>query len=104
LFNLISNAIKFTPPGGSIRVEASRSDGDLELTVADTGIGIPSKDQARVFDKFERASPQTPQSGAGLGLSLVKSLVELHGGAVTIESEPGAGTTVRCRLPAGEAG
>jgi len=102
LFNLISNAIKFTPPGGSIRVEASRSGDALELTVADTGIGIPMQDQARVFDKFERASPQTPQSGAGLGLSLVKSLVELHGGAVTIESEPGAGTTVRCRLPAGQ--
>jgi signal transduction histidine kinase len=100
LFNLISNAIKFTPPGGSIQLAARRSNGDLELSVADTGIGIPSEDQERVFDKFERAAPQAPQSGAGLGLSLVKSLIELHGGTVTIESTPGSGTTVRCRLPA----
>ena len=101
LFNLISNAIKFTPPGGSIRVEARREDDDFVLSVADTGIGIPSADQARIFDKFERGSPQAPQSGAGLGLSLVKSLVELHGGTVTIESAPDTGTTVRCRLPTG---
>ncbi|MGH7092685.1 MAG: ATP-binding protein, partial [Stellaceae bacterium] len=101
LFNLISNAIKFTPPGGSIRVEARHEDDDFVLTVADTGIGIPSSDQARIFDKFERGSPQSPQSGAGLGLSLVKSLVELHGGTVTIESAPGSGTTVLCRLPTG---
>ncbi|HXP03686.1 MAG TPA: ATP-binding protein [Stellaceae bacterium] len=101
LFNLISNAIKFTPPGGSIRLEAERQNGELVLSVSDTGVGIPAEDQARVFEKFERGDPQLYQSGAGLGLSLVKSLIELHGGRVTIESSPDSGTTVRCHLPTG---
>ncbi|HEV2188973.1 MAG TPA: ATP-binding protein [Stellaceae bacterium] len=101
LFNLISNAIKFTPPGGAIRLEAERKNGEIILAVADTGVGIPAEDQARVFDKFERGDPQLYQSGAGLGLSLVKSLIELHGGRVTIESSSDKGTTVRCHLPIG---
>jgi signal transduction histidine kinase len=96
LFNLISNAIKFTPPGGAIRIEAERRESELLLTVADSGIGIPLSDQARIFEKFERG---TPRSGAGLGLSLVKSLIDLHGGAVTIDSAAGRGTTITCRLP-----
>ena len=96
LFNLISNAIKFTPPGGAVRIEAVRREDDLLLTVADTGIGIPLADQARVFEKFERGVRQT---GAGLGLSLVKSLIELHGGTVMIESAARQGTRVTCRLP-----
>jgi signal transduction histidine kinase len=101
LFNLISNAIKFTPPGGSIRLDAERQNGELVLSVSDTGVGIPAEDQARVFEKFERGDPQLYQSGAGLGLSLVKSLIELHGGRLTIESSPDKGTTVRCHLPTG---
>jgi signal transduction histidine kinase len=96
LFNLISNAIKFTPPGGAIRLEAARDKDALSLTVADTGIGIPPADQARVFEKFERG---VRQSGAGLGLSLVKNLIELHGGTVVIESASGQGTRITCRLP-----
>ena len=111
LFNLISNALKFTPSGGSVRLEARldggaggrRADGDapdLVLAVADTGVGIPAADHVRVFEKFERGERHPREFGAGLGLSLVKSLIELHGGSVTIESEPGAGTTVLCRLPA----
>jgi len=100
LFNLISNAIKFTPPGGSILMQAERADDELVLSVADTGVGIPAEDQERVFEKFERGDPQLYQSGgAGLGLSLVKSLVELHGGRVTIDSSPEKGTVVRCHLP-----
>jgi len=100
LFNLISNAIKFTPAGGSVRLDARQDNGDLILCVADTGVGIPAADQERVFEKFERGNPNSRDSGAGLGLSLVKSLIELHGGSVTIASEPGSGTTVLCRLPA----
>ena len=96
LFNLISNSIKFTPPGGAISIEAERREGELLLIVADTGIGIPQSEQARVLEKFERG---TQQSGAGLGLSLVKSLIELHGGTVTIESATGRGTRIICRLP-----
>ena len=102
LFNLVSNAIKFTPSGGSITLEARAEgpEGDLVLAVSDTGVGIAAGDQERVFEKFERANPHARESGAGLGLSLVKSLIELHGGSVTIESEKDAGTTIACRLPA----
>jgi signal transduction histidine kinase len=99
LFNLVSNSIKFTPPGGAITIEAQRRDGELFLTVADTGIGIPPSEQARVLEKFERG---TRQSGAGLGLALVKSLIELHGGTVAIESATGWGTRIICRLPAAQ--
>jgi signal transduction histidine kinase len=103
LFNLISNAIKFTPPGGSIRLAAARETtaqgDDLVLSVSDTGVGIPMADQARIFEKFERGDPTLRQTGAGLGLSLVKSLIELHGGTVTIESSAEKGTIVRCHLP-----
>ena len=104
LFNLISNAIKFTPAGGSIRLEARRSGNELILAVTDTGVGIPAVDQERVFEKFERGNPQARESGAGLGLSLVKSLIELHGGSVSIESKPTAGTTILCHLPASRSG
>ncbi|HTT78819.1 MAG TPA: ATP-binding protein, partial [Stellaceae bacterium] len=63
-------------------------------------VGIPADDQDRVFEKFERGNPQARESGAGLGLSLVKRLIELHGGTVAIESAPARGTTILCRLPA----
>jgi signal transduction histidine kinase len=99
LFNLISNAMKFTPSGGTIRLAARREGGEIALVVADNGAGIPSEHQARVFEKFERGNPQARQSGAGLGLSLVKSFVELHGGRVEMISEPGVGTTVTLHLP-----
>jgi signal transduction histidine kinase len=100
LFNLISNAIKFTPAGGTISMQARRVDGEIALTVTDTGIGIPPDQQQRVFEKFERGNPQARQSGAGLGLSLVKSFIELHGGRVEMESTPGQGTRVTCYLSA----
>ena len=102
LFNLVSNALKFTPPGGSIRLEArlDAATGDVILAVIDTGIGIAASDQERVFEKFERGTPHGREAGAGLGLSLVKSLIELHGGSVAIQSGVGEGTTVLCRLPA----
>jgi len=97
LFNLISNSIKFTPPGGAISVEAVRREDALLLTVADTGAGIPDADRAPMPGKFVLG---VRQSGTGLGLSLVKRLVELHGGAVLIESASGLGTRITCRLPA----
>jgi len=83
-------------PGGAIRVEAARREDTLVLTVADTGVGIAPADQARVFEKFERGARR---SGAGLGLALVKSLIELHGGTIVIESASGQGTRITCRLP-----
>ncbi len=102
LFNLVSNAIKFTPERGVITL-ASRVVGDqVEFRVADTGVGIHADERERVLEKFERGNrPRGRQSGvgAGLGLSLVKSFVELHGGDVQIESEPEEGTAIVCRLP-----
>ena len=101
-FNLVSNAIKFTPERGVITL-ASRVVGDqVEFRVADTGVGIHADERERVLEKFERGNrPRGRQSGfgAGLGLSLVKSFVELHGGDVQIESEPEEGTAIVCRLP-----
>ena len=98
LFNLISNAINFTPGGGSVTLSARRTDGEVALAVIDTGVGVPQEDQARIFEKFERGSPLARQSGPGLGLSLVKSFIELHGGRVVLTSSPGSGTTVTCYL------
>lgn len=100
LFNLLSNAIKFTPEGGSIRLSAARLPGEVLLSVSDTGAGIPMQDQKRVFGKFERGRTKAERHvGVGLGLSLVKSLIELHGGRVELHSAAGAGTQVTCRLP-----
>ncbi|RDD60403.1 PAS domain-containing protein [Ferruginivarius sediminum] len=97
LFNLLSNAFNFTPEGGKV-VLSARQDGDnVRLSVNDTGMGIPHEEQEHVFHKFVRGHPR--KSGAGLGLSLVKSLVELHGGRVELESAPDHGTRVTCILP-----
>ena len=102
LFNILSNSIKFTPENGSITLTARRANGELTLTFTDTGIGIPRADQGRVFGKFERGRSPEARHGAGLGLSLVKSFIELHGGDVELDSEEGAGTRLTCRLPARE--
>jgi signal transduction histidine kinase len=99
LFNLVSNAIKFTPPGGRITLGAKRSGDHVDLTVADTGIGIPEEERAIAFDRFSKGRAGHHQQGAGLGLALVKSFVELHGGDVDLVSVPDRGTTVTCRLP-----
>ena len=99
LFNLISNAIKYTPAGGRITMQARRTEEWIAITVADTGIGIPAEDIDRVFGKFERANDQARQAGAGLGLSLVKSFVELHGGRIEIASTPDKGTRVTFFIP-----
>jgi signal transduction histidine kinase len=99
LFNLLSNAIKFTPEGGAVTVSAERAGGEVRLAVTDTGSGIRPEDIDRVFGKFETGGGQSGQSGAGLGLSLVKSLIEMHGGWVGLDSKPGAGTKVVCHVP-----
>lgn len=99
LFNLLSNAIKFTPAGGRVKLSAEKIGTELVLTVNDNGIGISQADQARIFKRFERANIRTGQAGAGLGLSVVKSIVEMHGGRIEIDSAPNRGSTVRCFLP-----
>jgi signal transduction histidine kinase len=102
LFNLVSNAIKFTPERGVITLASWVVGDQVEFRVADTGVGIHADERERVLEKFERGNrPRGRQSGvgAGLGLNLVKSFVELHGGDVQIESEPEEGTAIVCRLP-----
>ena len=99
LFNLISNSIKYTPSGGQITLEAKHQDNFIVLSVVDTGIGIPEADRDRVFGKFERTNSHARQTGAGLGLSLVKSFVELHGGRITISGNGQQGTRVSCYVP-----
>jgi len=96
LVNLLSNALRHTERGDTITVGAERLDGVVRLYVEDTGAGMASDIQARAFDSFQSGD----RSGAGLGLALVRSFVELHGGWVAINSEPGRGTTVTCHLPA----
>jgi signal transduction histidine kinase len=107
LFNLLSNAFKFTPDGGSVTVSAVRTDSEIQFVVSDSGVGISEEDLGRVFGKFERGTLQAGQggqSGAGLGLSLVKSLIELHGGRVDLRSTPQEGTQVVCHVPLHAAG
>jgi signal transduction histidine kinase len=99
LFNLVSNALKFTPPGGRITLAGRRRDGLAMVSVIDTGVGIPEEERQRVFGSFERGQQSGRGAGAGLGLSLVRSLIELHGGEVRLESELGSGTTITCLLP-----
>jgi signal transduction histidine kinase len=102
--NLVSNAIKFTPAGGKTTVRTRRSTpGWVVVEVADTGHGIPDHDQSRLFESFYRTSDATRKSieGTGLGLTIVKTIVEGHSGRISIESEEGAGTTFSVELPTG---
>jgi signal transduction histidine kinase/ActR/RegA family two-component response regulator len=100
LYNLLSNATKFTPPGGTVTLRAERRDEVLELMVSDTGIGIPPARRDRVFGMFERVNADRSEApGTGLGLALTKRLVELHGGTIDFESAEGRGTTFRVVLP-----
>jgi cell cycle sensor histidine kinase DivJ len=106
LINLVGNAIKFTEAGGVINVDAAISDGQLVLSVSDTGIGIPEEKLALIGQPFVQAQNGLARhfEGTGLGLSLVKGLVDLHGGAFAIESREGEGTVVTIRLPANGSG
>jgi signal transduction histidine kinase len=99
LYNLLSNAVGFSKAGDTIRVICWREQGMMVFLVEDQGVGIPKDQQWRVFERFESRSHGSGHRGAGLGLSIVKSLVELHGGTVSLESEPGRGTRVTVRLP-----
>ena len=101
LDNLIGNAIKFTPPGGTITVRLQRSNSDAKLEVIDTGVGIPEDKIVRIFDRFYQVDGSTTRryGGTGLGLALVKEIALSHGGEVTVESSIGKGSTFRIKLP-----
>ncbi len=95
LTNLLSNAHKYTPEGGEITVTAAEEDGVVRIDVQDTGIGLTPEEQQRIFDKFFRAKNRAMREvgGTGLGLSITEALVQLHGGVITVRSEPGRGST-----------
>jgi cell cycle sensor histidine kinase DivJ len=100
VLNLVSNALKFTPRGGLVTVSLQSLAGALELSVADTGLGIAEGDLERLGRPYEQAGDAVQQSkGTGLGLSLVRAFAELHGGEMSIESRLGEGTAVTVRLP-----
>ena len=100
-YNIIENAIKYTPDGGTITVSLHKSGRDAVLDISDTGVGIPAEDLPHVFDRFYRVDKARSREtgGTGLGLSIVKQIVRLHAGSVTVASEPGRGTTFTVQLP-----
>jgi len=97
--NLLDNAIKYTPEGGSVRIAVTADGSWAVVTVADTGSGIGAQDLPRIWDRLYRADPSRSERGLGLGLSLVKAYVEAHQGTVEAQSEPGQGSTFTVRLP-----
>jgi two-component system, OmpR family, heavy metal sensor histidine kinase CusS len=97
--NLVENALRFTPAGGEIRISLRQSQNGSEISVRDSGSGIAPEHLPRVFDRFYRGDPSRSSAGTGLGLALVKSIVDLHSGSVTIESSVGHGTTVTLTFP-----
>jgi len=101
LLNLLSNAVKFTREGGSINLSARQSNGAVEISVSDTGIGISREDQSTVFEEFRQVGGDYAhkKEGTGLGLTLAKKFVELHGGKIWVESEVGKGSTFSFTLP-----
>ena len=101
LQNLISNAVKFSHEGGQVTVLLGREDSQVVLRISDTGIGIPDDEQDQVFSRFYRSSRAVEEEiqGTGLGLALVRTVVEWHGGSVDVDSVEGEGTTVTVRLP-----
>jgi signal transduction histidine kinase len=91
--NLLTNALKYTPPGGKITLSAKADEERVQLSVSDTGRGIPNKHISRIFEQFFRVPEQGTETGAGLGLAIVKEIVEAHGGTVDVESSEGKGST-----------
>src|SRR3989441_6106512 len=108
ILNLVTNAVKYTPSGGSVRMQLGQSNGRVTLTVADTGIGIAAGDLPHIFDRFWRADSARTRTGerpgAGLGLAICKWIAEAHGGTIEVQSRPGRGTTFTVTLPKQAAG
>jgi len=99
LYNLLSNAVKFTPDGGRVDVSVRADNGDVRVEVRDTGIGVAREDQEQIFEEFRQVGRERSREGTGLGLTLTKRFVELHGGRIWLESTPGQGSTFTFTLP-----
>jgi signal transduction histidine kinase len=100
LLNLVGNAIKFTDQG-EVAISASATNGAFNIAVRDTGPGIPVSEQVKIFEEFHQADNSTTKtkSGTGLGLAIAKRIIEMHGGRISVESAPGAGSTFSVNLP-----
>ena len=99
LYNLLSNAVKFTPDGGRVDVSVRAENEDIRVEVRDTGIGIAGEDQEKIFEEFRQVGRERSREGTGLGLTLTKRFVDLHGGRIWLESSPGNGSTFTFTLP-----
>ena len=100
--NLLDNALKYTPEGGSVQLSCAAADDQVTVRVRDTGIGIPAAEQPRIWERLYRGDKSRSQRGLGLGLSLVKAIVEAHHGEVSVQSAPGAGSEFTVTIPTGE--
>ena len=100
LFNLVANAIKFTPEAGRVGIDATLRDGSVVVAVTDTGPGLRPGEAGRIFEPYERGQAGQTEEGAGLGLSLARSLIELQGGRIWVESVPDHGSTFFLSIPA----
>jgi signal transduction histidine kinase len=103
LFNIVTNAIKYTPQGGTVLISLAQDDDAVTVSVRDTGIGIAAGDLPHVFERFWRADPARSRTGdrpgVGLGLAITKWIVEAHGGTISVQSRPGRGSVFTVRLP-----
>ena len=104
LTNLIDNAVKYSPPGGEVRVDAYANSQAVLVQVSDSGPGIASADQRLIFEKFGRVTGTDAKPGTGLGLFIARSIAEAHGGTIEVRSAPGRGATFTVALPAAGAG
>jgi len=98
IINLVSNGARATPSGGAITLRAESRGGEVAISVTDTGMGIPRDYLARLFEPFVQV-PDTPAGGSGLGLTISRRIVEAHGGQLTVQSEPGRGSTFTFTVP-----
>jgi signal transduction histidine kinase len=106
VFNLVDNAVRFTPPGGAVTIRAWREDDRVGVEVSDTGVGVAPEHLSRLFERFYRADPARSRDdggGTGIGLAIARSIVEGHGGRIVATSEPGRGATFTFDLPAAHA-
>jgi signal transduction histidine kinase len=99
LLILLDNAVKYTPPPGQVRISAGTDDGYAEISIADTGIGIPPEDLDRIFERFYRGRNAAASTGTGLGLAIASWVIAQHGGRMTVTSTPGIGSRFTIRLP-----
>ena len=100
LVNLLENAIRFSPPGGRVRLSSWQVDGEVGLTVADQGPGVPAEHCDKLFDRFYRADSARGRGGSGLGLSICREIVRAHGGRIWVDSDVGRGSSFSVALPA----